>query len=842
MKQSGWEQPGFDDSAWTAPKVYGIPPAAPWKRVLPYVSIVPKQPLSVRKASVSGTAEAGSLLSLRLETDVRSGRFQGKAVLSSVHGKTITEQPVHGNFADGVLTVPVRLPQYFSTMPMVLHLSSDHFTLNGFSSGLTFQYRQKDLPGKQHAVTVEKNANGQPEFRIDGRPRFCIIANDLGNFIRSGVYDRIPADFRICSVLQNSLENEWQFPDGSYDFTAIDRCIENLLQHDRNALVIPAVGLEPPGWWGASHPGELARFNDGSPVALSTVSPSFASAAWKEHAMKALKKLVAHLEQAPYAPRLGGILLTNGRTYEWQYWGGHESGKFGRLIDYSEPMKKLFRSRHHAEIPDYAERMSVSDGLFFDPVRDRLKVAANRDLSKTLVGFMADAIRTVRSSQKVRFPVGVYYGYHFEYAGHLWTRELCGHNALGELLKTEKPDFIFSPPSYAVRQLGEPSADMKPFKSIENAGVLSILDDDTRTHMVPYSYFSQTMTPEQTRNLLRRNFGMALCRLQDISILPMRGPEFDSPETIADLKTIRGAGSRAVADSVKRSAEIAVVVDERAYDFLAFENTSYGNFPRREYRADGTVSSYNAGTLRLTGNLVSFQRARLGHIGAPVDYLLASDVEKNIGKYKFWIFLDVFTADDGFRNAVRKLRTSNNVLLWFYAPGVIADGSDSTENIARLTGIKVRKLANGGSPEILLNDGRIAGAPEELPVLYSPLPGDSAVFGKYLDSGEPAASVRMTGTARDVFWGGNVMEPEEFRHFAKLAGVHIYCDSDDVIFANERFLTFHASSAGKKTIFLPKKAAVTDLFSGAAVSDTAEQFSFDAKLHETRIFELNAGK
>ena len=314
--------------------------------------------------------------------------------------------------------------------------------------------------------------------------------------------------------------------------------------------------------------------------------------------------------------------------------------------------------------------------------------------------------------------------------------------------------------------------------------------------------------------------------------------EFDSPETIRDLEIIRKAGNDALRGRKSCRAEIAVVVDEKSFDYLAFDNVCYRNFPRREYRADGSVSSYYAETLRLTGNLVSFQRARLEKIGAPVDYLLASDVAANAGNYKFWIFLDVFTADEAFREAVRKLRKDRNVLLWFYAPGVIDGDTFGEENIRKLTGISVREVSSGRSPEILLPDGQIAGMPEKIPLLYSPDDSAARILGTYLDSGLPGAAEKMIGSARDIFWGGNVVPVSLLRDFARKAGVHIYSDNGDVLFAGNGFLTFHAASAGEKTIRLPAESTVSDLFSGSAVLKQGKCFSFKAKLHETRIFRI----
>lgn len=835
----GWNTLEFDDSLWRRPRIHGTPPTAPWTRVLPYQTLKNMRKIHIIDAKIPEIIQAGSMSSITLSSNAPDGVYHTTIRLKSKKGKTIRSYSEKVFSSNGKMICNFQVPHFFSTMRMFLDLSIREGELSGFTDRLSFQYIQKNINALNPVVSVIQNSHNAPSITINGIPRYCIIGNDLENRITPSVFAPVPVDFRICSLLQTNPENEWQTAPGIYDFSVVDRTINHMLECDGKALVILAVGLEPPGWWAKMHPQELTQYSDGSKCFLHTASPSFASKSWKEQALKSLQALIGHIEKAPYVSRIGGFLLTNGKTYEWQYWGAHESGKMGKMVDYSHPMQERFRSQYHTDLPDCSKRLKANRKMFFDPVKDHLKIAANRMQSETLSEFMIDALNTARKSLRTQKLLGVYYGYHFEYAGYLWTRQLCGHNALARVLKEGRPDFIYSPPSYAIRHFGEAGGDMKPFKSIENAGCLSMIDDDTRTHKIPYSLFSQTLTAEQTRNILRRNFGMALCRGQNLTLLPLNGGnEFDSPETIRDLKIIRAAGNEALHRKAQRHAEIAVVVDEKSFDYLAFDTMNYRNYPRREYRADGTVSSYHAETLRLTGNLISYQRARLGKIGAPVDYLLASDVTKNIGKYKLWIFLAAFISDDTFRNTVAKLRTGRNVLLWFYAPGVIDGKSFGSENIRRLTGIMVRELSQNGSPEILLPDGRIAGVPEDISLLYSPNDPSSLVLGTYLDSGLPAAAEKMTGKARDIFWGGNVMPTDLFRKFAKDAGVHIYSDSNDVIFAGNGFLTFHAATSGRKTIRLPQPARISDLFTGNLLGENIKEFSFNAALHESRIFRI----
>lgn len=835
----GWEKQNFDDASWRPVRVMGTPPEVPWTRVLPYQALKSSARIEVKQIEFPGEVVAGTPLCVKLFADVPDGTYTLDAELQSQYGKPLRNYSLEVKSRNGVLTFSVELPRYYATAPMQLALTAREMELHFAGKKISFSYLQKNIAGKKTTVTISKDASGTPRIFIDGQARYCLfLSTAIGVKKQKGGIGDL-SDFSETVIIQNSPANEWQIAPRKYDFSVIDREINNTLEVDPEHLVILAIGLEPASWWTQKYYEQIACFSDGTQCFSYAATPSFASKIWLDDTVAALKALIGHLEKAPYASRMGGYLLTNGKSLEWQYWGGHESRKKKALVDYSEPMRKYFRQRFGREMPAAGSRFKASRGVFFDPNTEADKIAANAVLSDVLADFMIVCINTVRNSLTIPKMIGVYYGYHFEYANLNWTRALCGHNDLARVLKEGRPDFIYSPNSYGYRQLGEAGGDMKPFSSIEQNGSLSILEDDTRTHLIPYSYHSQAVTPEQTRNIMRRNMGMALCRGQNMCLVPLfGGNEFNSPEVISDLKTIKQAGIRTIERGNRRKAEIAVVVDEKGGDYLAFADKIYRNYPRKEYRADGKVSHYNAETLELTGNLVSVQRARIAKIGAPVDYILSSDVRRNIGNYKLWIFLDTFTQNDSLSDAVARLRTGRNVLLWFYAPGVIRGKTFGAKNISRLIGINVREISSGGSPEICLSNGRICGFPEDLPLLYAPDDPSAKIIGTYAGTSLSAAAEKKTGEAKDVFWGGNVMSTALFRKYAKEAGVHIYCDSDDVLFAGFGYITFHAAFPGRKVIRLPENSTVRDLFSGEVLAEKTDRFSFDVGLHESRIFEI----
>lgn len=71
---------------------------------------------------------------------------------------------------------------------------------------------------------------------------------------------------------------------------------------------------------------------------------------------------------------------------------------------------------------------------------------------------------------------------------------------------------------------------------------------------------------------------------------------------------------------------------------------------------------------------------------------------------------------------------------------------------------------------------------------------------------------------------------------AKRAGGHLSSDSSDPVDANDRLVALHARFEGMKTIRLPRRTDVYDVFGGRMIAHGVDSFSFDAPLHSSWLF------
>ncbi|MBQ7783970.1 MAG: hypothetical protein IJ368_08380, partial [Oscillospiraceae bacterium] len=76
------------------------------------------------------------------------------------------------------------------------------------------------------------------------------------------------------------------------------------------------------------------------------------------------------------------------------------------------------------------------------------------------------------------------------------------------------------------------------------------------------------------------------------------------------------------------------------------------------------------------------------------------------------------------------------------------------------------------------------------------------------------------------------------REIARYAGCHIYMDNDDVLYANQNYITIHAQASGQKVIKLPKKASAYELYEKRYYSELSDEIVFDMVKGETKMFEI----
>jgi hypothetical protein len=706
---------------------------------------------------------------------------------------------------------------------------------------------------------------GLPRLWVNGKPFCALVGNGEGRDREGTAAAFKAAGFNVSAVWVDGMGRpQWWTAPGQFDFAPVDELLTGTLDHDPETLLLPIIWAAPPPWWAERNPDEIARFSDGTVWPYYRSTPSFDSRRWREDAVQAVDAFVQHLEGSAYAGRVLGYWVIGGVSAEWQGWGCHNSASDQHLMDYSVPEQTAFQSfigSHYpdhpewrgAGIPDLPARLGRELGVFRDPARAGLCIAYNRMYSESVAGMLLACVGAAKNACGRRKVVGTYYGYSLEYANMDWALQMSGHNAVRRVLDSPDLDFLSAPHSYAVRRLGEDMGWMWAFASINRAGKLFWPDDDSRTHLSGACDYNPTINPAQTREALRRNWGKQLCHLNPVGFLPIdSGHELDSPAIARDARITRRAGEFAMAQGVRRRAEIAAVIDEESVAYLSYDHGRLASDQLEPVLAwNGDQWLYNRRVNNLAAELIGYQRGRLARIGAPVDIMLLSDLAKGAPlDYKLYLMLSCFRYDDAILAAVRtELQARGATVLWCYAPGYLRDETADVAHMRELTGFGLRRVPGPSTPTVTITGLRSPltaagllsltfGAPYELDPLFTVEDPGAEVLGVYRDTGLPALAAKQTGPGRSLFCGSHILPPDLLRNLARSAGVHLYLDSGDVLDANDRFVMLHTTTAGAKTLRLPRRADVVEVYTGRVLFRDVDSFSLSEAAQTTRLFYL----
>lgn len=835
------------------------PPAAPWPIRLPYVDYA--RPVCCRSCEAApAKAVAGDeiLINAEFEGPRPEGEFEVKVRLqkgASLWWEENVRLSAASNVADAgsgcwALRVPFVTPLYFREGEFTVGLETGAFYVRGGKpprGTLTLcRASSMDRFSKSVVCEVKKVGNGAAQIFVDGRS----LPVAWGGVERQRRPDGKPNhgfDANLVTVMVDS--RTWNPAPGVYDFALLDRAAEAYRRENPNAYFLWDLMVCPPRGWDLQHPDEMCRGENGEISRDGNrLNWSFASRPALETVREAMAKAVEWVESSPYANRVIGYRVNSGHTTEWLGWEPVRR----RPGDFSAPMEKAFAAfarKHYPELrdphpPTWAEQTGLDNGgdLLWDPQRHLNAIAFTRFLSRTIAADIISLATTVKKMTGGRKIVCTYYGYTSTLNAN-GCSQLRGHFALKDFLKAGEGivDMVISPQCYGLRNFGDTCGDMKPFATLAAHGVVAGIENDTRTYRSTWRQalgYCQAPTPWHSVQILRRDFAIALCRDQPIYYYSLcSGTDFppEMAESVALLNRVdafrRSHGAR------KRPAEVAVVTSERAIwnsPVLTKPVSLGGRMQMFAADGDGAVAYERKGTV-LTSDIFEKNLSLYHRSGVPVDYLLAEDLKDNPGDYRLYVFENCFAWDDAFREAVEGLRARGATLLWLYAPGYEHELRNSTDNMKALTGMTFGLEPADAVAAVKMSDGRTMGLPDvKAAPLFHVRDADEAL-GKYA-SGAVGVAVKRTGKSTSVFSGPWQPDVRFVREVLRRAQVHVWCESGDPVEAAGDLFTLHARFPGVKTVHLPRKATVVDVYNRRVVARDVKDFSFTATLHSSHLF------
>lgn len=711
-----------------------------------------------------------------------------------------------------------------------------------------------------HNGTPTPCVNGQPVFAsylwapaptVDGYP----AAPQTQHYAAAGIH---------LHAFDVGVGREWCGPGpgrpGHFDFSTVERRFGHILDADPDARFHLRVQLEispREHWWHALYPHEREIDSAGN-----ATTQSFASRLWRSQANDFLTQLVEHLIEVGVAGRIFAYQTGAGHTGEWVKGLTSMRTPCG---DYSEPMRQHFRAwlrqRYNddqeafrdawqdgrvrfdlAEVPPPEANWDTTHWTFRDPRREQPIIDYYRCLGELCGELVCEFNRTVKQVAGQRSLTGAFYGYLLELAWNAGffnegpdspyaTSQRSGHLGLEHVLRSPYVDFLVSPYSYGFRGVGGHGPAMPPSESLRLHGKIYIYEEDTRTHLAPkLAGFGRARSLDDSVAVLKRNMAEIVTRGQGVwwnvgasHVDPVAEPAFRPL-----LRQFQQLGTFALELDRQPAAQVAVILDDESFLYEGIDNAL---------------------------DLAAITKQRLWglpRIGAPADYYMLRDLlEDRLPPYRLYIFLNPWRLDDERREQLAtQLRREQRVALWIYGAGYI-NTKPAITNAEEVTGFGMGIGEHPWGPQMHLLDFDhpiTQGLPEDFtwgtdarlaPLFHIDDP-EARILGQVVHSQGrclPGFGVKELGSWRSVYSAVPNLPAAILRGVARYAGVHLYSEAGDVLYATPQLLAVHTGGGGRRTFRLPHPVeAVYDLFDRQLVAENASSFDMQLPPRSTALW------
>lgn len=885
-KSLNWTQIGFNDSGWVNCIEYGQPPCSPWGPVFYNSSLYMHNAAEVIDVDVPESVTSGNILNFKmtllLETPIEANFSPMVTIYKRNSLTSVTSAPVTLNTYENPMEWPVgekfevkcsiTVPDYVETGKYELKMDENMLLLSGedvFDNKFLSFKAKANSTGRDPIVSSIEEYNGTSTLLIDGEPQGSIfyLRPDLNVYLQNDAETRMyKSDFELYITYGGQLYKGGCDPiwleDGTIDFEAFDKTIYDTLGSNSNAIAMVNIGMFAPTWWMEENPEHVVTSHNGSQY-LEQDDASFASEKFREEAGEVLRQLIRHMKEQSYWNRIYGLKITGGHTYEWMTWGtGPTYGP-----DYSEVSREGFK-KYLEKTYDSVEQLRKawgSSSVTFDTATapgwdergnfTNVYVGKDGELARWIVDWnlylndvAADTFlyycQIAKEETDNQLIVGGYYGY-------LWTNNSYdaqgkAHTATQRVMNSEYVDWISSPIAYNERTLGESDQYMVMTDSVQEYGKLYIAEQDNRTCLSSvYAGASwdadwdfqvgQTRTLADTVYQEKRDFTNAMVNGHGLWLYDMYGGWLDDDQIYDFMSDAKAEYDFNVYVDRDQRSDIAVFVGDESYAYMTADDTS--NMPYTLYEP-----------------MLMQQRKHLAAIGTGYDtYTMSSLLDGEITDHRINIILSPYEITAKMAQAINThLKRDGQIVVWVYLPGISEGAELSLANVEEVTGFKIGleerkaglqvKITNGSHALTSGMEGKVYGSSQPSstsPITYIADTSGAAVLGYNMDGGQPGLAIKDMGDWISVYSSAPCIDVQMLRNLLTMTDSHVYSENnEDVIYANNHYVALHSAEGGTKTITLPEKHSVYDVFAEEFVSMDADQITYEHDAKDTKLYRL----
>ena len=431
-----------------------------------------------------------------------------------------------------------------------------------------------------HFVVAHRSTHNRTYFThevsyTDADGRKVVMPLPYGDTLCDTV--RLAADAQVDFVTFSTDTSwgcmDWWAPPGEPPaYGRIDREFEHIIAANPNALIVPRVCADAPGWMLERDPSLRMVFDKGYPVRMSSVS----ARPYREAACAEVEKLTRHL-RTRFPRNFAGLHVSGQNSAEWFYMMSQSEELSGYDVHTRDAFRAWLAKRGEkdaatAEVPSpEARRVKRPQGRL-DPVLDRRVIQFGEFRQEEMASLLCDLGAAVRRGSDGGSLAIFFYGYTWELGAVVAGAAETGHFFVDWIMRHGKDsiDGFSAPFSYTDRGWPGSSPVMAPSETFMRNGFLWINEDDYRTHLenlwsFPVNVGLRNRSPFVTRNALLRNGALNILRGHGDWWMDLCGRGwFRDAEMWKIRKALNVMDDAMMHRKKPYTPEIALVVDEKS--------------------------------------------------------------------------------------------------------------------------------------------------------------------------------------------------------------------------------------------------------------------------------------
>jgi hypothetical protein len=301
---------------------------------------------------------------------------------------------------------------------------------------------------------------------------------------------------------------------------------------------------------------------------------------------------------------------------------------------------------------------------------------------------------------------------------------------------------------------------------------------------------------------------------------------YDDKPLIDAIRPFAKLGEERVRMDLTSAAQIAAVYDPKAF-FVTEHWTA--EFP---YAGFGiTVCDH------FNHWFINSQQRTFSRMAAPRDSIYKADlVPADSRRYRLFFMVNCFAMD---RKEVDRIRGmmegSGATVVWYYAPGYIAPDRFDLRQMGRLTGFRFEVISDPGPMQIRLEHAgeggtAVFGTRKAQKPRFAVCDDDVEILGRWVDNDRPAFARRAEPGWTSIYVGAAPLTADLLRSIAKEAGVALWSDRPDIVYATRDAATVIATEEGERTLIFPRAMRAAEGGESAKVHKVTMEFG------EVRVF------